>query len=614
MKRATASKDASGQRWWCRLSNIAEFADIPEYSVTGNLTLQDVSNLVTEIYTRNYKAVNGTAPPLNKADPIMLTLKSMTELYYMMIQIAEKRTRCALLKTATGAELDNMGLPFGVKRNGATYATVTVRFSLSAVLKTVAMIPQETRVRTAAGVYFATMDYAQIDIGKTYVDVLAQAEVVGAGSNDIPPGVVDTLVDAIPYVAAVENTDTSSGGADVESDDSLTRRIWLSPTTYSCAGPKDAYEFWAMKCETKRQRKEENNVRRFKHLTWTDRLRIEKWLNEGMKPKDIASKLRVHISTVYNELHRGEYQRLVGDTWELVSAYSPDIAEQKYQAHLRDKGPALKIGKDHELANYIETTILNKECSPAAVFGYAQQEGKQFKTSVSVQTVYHYIKKGLFLNLTQEELPRHGKHKQAYKKVCKKEAARAPAGESIEQRPPEVNERQEFGHWEGDTVYSGKGKVKTTCALFTITERKTRNEIIIGVPNRKAETIVKAVDALERKLGARKFRLIFKSITFDNGTEFAAADMLERSCINKTIPRTKVYFCHPYSSWERGSNEHVNGMIRRKHPKGTDFSKVSKEQLAATEKWINEYPRKIFGYKSSAIMFQQCLNELGIAM
>lgn len=336
-------------------------------------------------------------------------------------------------------------------------------------------------------------------------------------------------------------------------------------------------------------------MRRFKHLTWIDRLRIEKWLGDGMKPKEIAEKLRVHISTVYNEIHRGEYERLDSDTWELVKAYSPDIAEQKYQVHLRDKGPTLKIGKDHELANYIETTILDKECSPAAVFGYAQQEGKKFKTSVSVQTVYHYIQKGLFLNLTQKELPRHGKHKRGYKKVCKKEAARASAGESIEQWPPEVNDRQEFGHWEGDTVYSGKGQVKTTCALFTMTERKTRNEIIIGVPNRRAETIVKAVDALERKLGARKFQLIFKSITFDNGTEFAAADMLERSCINKTIPRTKVYFCHPYSSWERGSNEHVNGMIRRKHPKGTDFLKVSKEQLAATEKWINEYPRKIFG-------------------
>ena len=355
-------------------------------------------------------------------------------------------------------------------------------------------------------------------------------------------------------------------------------------------------------------------MRTFRHLTWIDRLRIEKWLRQGLKPKDIAGKLRVHISTVYNELRRGAYEKLDSDTWELVQAYSPDIAEQKYQAHLREKGPDLKIGKDHELANYIETTILDKECSPAAVLGYAKREGRCFQTSVSAQTIYHYIQKGLFLNLTQKELPRHGKRKQPYKKVRKKASARAPAGESVEQRPPEVNDREEFGHWEGDTVYSGKGKVKTTCALFTMTERKTRNEIIIGVPNRKAETIVRAVDALERKLGARKFRAIFKSITFDNGTEFAAAESLERSCINKTIPRTRVYYCHPYSSWERGSNEHVNGMIRRRHPKGTDFSKVSKEEIAATEKWINEYPRRIFGYKSSAIMFQACLNELGIAI
>ena len=118
----------------------------------------------------------------------------------------------------------------------------------------------------------------------------------------------------------------------------------------------------------------------------------------------------------------------------------------------------------------------------------------------------------------------------------------------------EIQRRSKVASVGSMVAYSGKGKVKTTCALFTMTERKTRNEIIIGVPNRKAETIVRAVDALER------------------------------SCINKTIPRTKVFFCHPYSSWERGSNEHVNGMIRRRHPKGTDFSKVSKEEIAATEK------------------------------
>lgn len=201
-----------------------------------------------------------------------------------------------------------------------------------------------------------------------------------------------------------------------------------------------------------------------------------------------------------------------------------------------------------------------------------------------------------------------------YKKVKKnKSATRAPAGESIEQRPEEIDEREEFGHWEGDTVYSGKGKRKTTRALLTLTERKTRKEIIIAIPNRKAETVVKALDALERKLGARRFRAIFKSITFDNGTEFAAAEGLERSCVNKRLPRTKVYFCHPYSSWERGTNENTNGMIRRRFPKGTNFAAVTNAQIAQAENWINNYPRKILGYKSSEIVFRECLRELGIA-
>lgn len=228
------------------MSNIAEFADIPEYSVTGNLTLQGARDLVMDIYTENYKKVYAKAPPLYDSDPLTLTLKSMAMLYYMAMQVAERRALAAMLKSAEGAQLDNIGLPFGVKRNPATYATVTIRFTLSAEQKSVAMIPQGTRIRTGAGIYFATTEYAQIDIGETSVDVLAKAEEVGAESNDIPPGVIDTLVDAIPFVAGAENIDTSSGGADVESDDSLTRRIWLSPTTYSCAGPRDAYEFWAM--------------------------------------------------------------------------------------------------------------------------------------------------------------------------------------------------------------------------------------------------------------------------------------------------------------------------------------------------------------------------------
>ena len=354
-----------------------------------------------------------------------------------------------------------------------------------------------------------------------------------------------------------------------------------------------------------------NTVRTYKHLTMTDRLRIEKWLKMGMKPREVADKLRVHVSTIYRELKRGAYDRLDGGTWEVKTAYSPDIAEEKYQAHLREKGPDLKIGNDHELANYIETTILDKDCSPAAVLGFAMIEGKKFKTSLSVPTIYKYIAKGLFLNLTQEELPRHGKKKHKYKKVKKnKSASRAPAGESIEQRPEEIDEREEFGHWEGDTVYSGKGKRKTTRALLTLTERKTRKEIIIAIPNRKAETVVKALDALERKLGARRFRAIFKSITFDNGIEFAAAAELDLPLFRyiggvngKVLPVPMMNII----------NENTNGMIRRRFPKGTNFAAVTNAQIVQAENWINNYPRKILGYKSSEIVFRECLRELGIA-
>lgn len=123
---------------------------------------------------------------------------------------------------------------------------------------------------------------------------------------------------------------------------------------------------------------------------------------------------------------------------------------------------------------------------------------------------------------------------------------------------------------------------------------------------------MRALDAIERKLGAEKFGTIYKSITVDNGTEFAMADEIERSCLIDG-QRTKVYYCHPYSSWERGTNENTNGMIRRRFPKGTNFAAVTNAQIAQAENWINNYPRKILGYKSSEIVFRECLRELGIA-
>jgi len=353
----------------------------------------------------------------------------------------------------------------------------------------------------------------------------------------------------------------------------------------------------------------EKQPRTFKHLTKTDRLRIEKWLKQKMKPKEIAGKLRVHVSTIYRELKRGEYERLNGTTWEITTEYSPDIADEKYRQNLKDKGPDIKIGSDRAFADFIEKTIIEKDYSPAAALAEAEEAG--FKTQISIPTLYSYIKKEVFLNLTQKELPRKGKKKHKYKKVHKK-GSRAPAGDSIEKRPQEIEDRKEFGHWEGDTVYSSRKKSKA--ALLTIQERKTRKDIVIRVPNRQADTIVKAVDALERKLGAPTFRTIFKSITFDNGSEFSSAEELEASCINKNKPRTKVYFAHPYSSWERGTNENGNGMIRRKLPKGTDFGKLTKADIKDAEEWINNYPRKILGYRSSNRAFDEELKLLGISV
>ena len=111
----------------------------------------------------------------------------------------------------------------------------------------------------------------------------------------------------------------------------------------------------------------------------------------------------------------------------------------------------------------------------------------------------------------------------------------------------------------------------------------------------------------------RELRQIVRDDTLSLTDRDRAAEEMERSAVNKTIPRTKVYFCHPYSSWERGSNENANIMIRRKHPKGTDFEKVSARQIAETEQWINNYPRKILGYISSEVAFRACLREIGLS-
>ena len=343
-------------------------------------------------------------------------------------------------------------------------------------------------------------------------------------------------------------------------------------------------------------------------LTRADRIKIEALLKEGLSKAKIAAHLGVHRSTIYNELKRGEYEHRNSD-WTTEKRYSPDIAQEKAEENLKVRGTQLKIGNDIAYANYIEDKIVNEDYSPAAVLGELKAQGREgeFNTTVCVATLYSYIDKGVFLKLTNKDLPVKKNKKRGYKKV-RKQQARAAAGDSIEKRPEEIDRREEFGHWEMDSVIGKRGVSKNV--LLVLTERKTRDEIIFKLPDHTDEAVVAALDRLERRYGADMFRQIFKTITVDNGSEFADVNGLERSILEEGEKRTHLYYCHPYSSWERGTNEVTNKMVRRKVPKGTNFDDKTDEEIEEIASWINGYPRRIHGYRSAGELFTEELEKL----
>ena len=342
-------------------------------------------------------------------------------------------------------------------------------------------------------------------------------------------------------------------------------------------------------------------MRTFKHFTWDDRLRLETMLCDGKTQKEIAQRLDFHISSVYREIERGAYYHKKSD-WTFEKRYSADISEQKYRDGLTSKGAGLKIGKDRNLAAYIEHKIIEEKRSPAAALMDIPRSGCAFTVSICVNTLYSYIEKGIFLNLTNRHLPIRGQRRRGYRRIRR---CHAPKGESIERRPMEINERATFGHWEMDTV---KGKRDTKKTLLVLTERQTRQEIMIPMASNTTESVVKSLDTLERRWG-EVFGDVFKSITIDNGTEFSDYTGMIKSCLRDGA-RTEFYYCNPYSSWERGSNENQNKMIRRWIPKGTPLEKYSNEDIEKIETWINNYPRRLHKGRAAVDIFAEQLAAL----
>lgn len=342
----------------------------------------------------------------------------------------------------------------------------------------------------------------------------------------------------------------------------------------------------------------------FKHLSQNDRIKMETMLNSGHKVVEVAEYLHVHRSTIYREIKRGEYTHRNSDYTE-ETRYSSDLGQKNHDWNAQGKGRNIKIGNDRPLAEYIEGKIIEDKYSPEAALAAAAESGIEFTTSISVRTLYRYIDKGIFLKLTNKDLPVKGKRKKHNKRV--RVQKRASAGESIENRPDEVKDREIFGHWEMDTV-KGKQGVTKSCMLV-LTERKTRDEIIVKLPDQKAASVVEAIDRLERKWGDM-FTKVFRSITVDNGVEFSDYEGLERSVLHEGEKRTFAFYCHPYSSWERGTNENNNRLIRRHIPKGEDFDEKQDRDIEYIENWINNYPRGIFGFKTSAQLFEEEIKKL----
>ena len=333
---------------------------------------------------------------------------------------------------------------------------------------------------------------------------------------------------------------------------------------------------------------------------------METLLKAGYHKKKIAKQLGVCLATVYNEIKRGECTQKVysyTDYWgerhyKQITVYSADKAEYNYRLNQSAHGAPLKIGNDFELVREIENRVINEKISACAALGRIKRENA-CRTVISKTTLYRYIRTGyIFTRLTMQDVKLKPKHHQ------KATIKRAPRGTSIEKRPAEIAERNTFGHWEMDCVVGKQGTKET---ILAFTERLTRYEIVFKMPDHKAATVVHFVNKLEKRYG-KNFRKLFKSITVDNGVEFSDFEKLEKSIYGGK--RTNVYYCHPYTSCERGSNERLNREIRRLIPKGTDLSIYSDKQIKAVETWVNAYPREIFGYATSAELFAAQLQAI----
>lgn len=339
-----------------------------------------------------------------------------------------------------------------------------------------------------------------------------------------------------------------------------------------------------------------NQTRKDKHLNWEERIQIETLQREGLSTAQVGMRLGRPARTIHREIRRGWVLHRTGK-YTVQERYSADRGQTVYERRMSNRVEARSV--DERLAEYLRVRIVNHKESPEAVASRMRKDLLEY--AVCAKTIYNLIDRGLIPGVSNESLWEKRKRRKTRKTLCRRRKHAIPLEYSIESRPQHFELRQEAGHWEIDLVVGGKGK--GSAALLTLIERKTRKLIIRKLKNKTQAAVIRAINGIERQMGSEAFRTVFKSITADNGSEFLDYEALECSIVSGL--RTQIYYAHPYSSWERGSNENANRIIRRFIPKGCCISKYTRKQIQAIEDWINNYPRKILDFKTAEERFVQ---------
>ena len=337
----------------------------------------------------------------------------------------------------------------------------------------------------------------------------------------------------------------------------------------------------------------------YHHLTKEDRIKIEFMINQKddkgkrlYSNSKIAEELKVHKSTIGRELKNRIKSKISIMTGKITNIpYNAHSAQENYNFKRGISKAKYILDKYPKMRNYIEDKILNDGWAPDVIVGFMNRNQMYLEdgfTSISTPTIYNAIKNDI-LKVKIKDTRRMEKFQKNNKDIKKKEVPLNKQEHSIEKRPENINNRKEFGHFELDTVI-GSSKGIHQC-LMTLTERKTRFEIIFKIESKTKEEVVKKFNKLKKYLQYNFSRFI-KSLTTDNGTEFSAF----KNIIKDTD--TKMYFCHPYASCEKGTNEKHNGMIRYFIPKGSLIENYSFDQINDIANWMNNYPRKILGYRT----------------